>query len=237
MLDNSIVFGNTGASDIKGNAFDGEVNGFIDARTVRSSDVCVEGAAHPDGDPNSNVCVDPKLTGSPTDESVDQTAVSPTIDAGDNSLVAGDLSKDYAGDGRKLGAQVDMGADEYKPPIVEPEPTPTPTPTAQTPAPPAPQGAVQGQTQRSCNSKRVFRIRIRVPHGKKARSAVVRVNNKRVKVVRGKRLLAPVRLRGLPKGKFIVKITVRLTNGKMITGKRTYHTCIPKLPGDGPPRV
>ncbi len=234
-LDNSIVFGNTGASDVKGNLFDGEIDGFTDARDVRSSDVCVEGAPHADGDPNSNVCVDPQLKGPATDENVDQTATSPTIDAGDNSLVAGDLSKDYAGDGRKLGAQVDMGADEYKPPTVEPEPTPTPT--AQTPAPPAPQGAVQGQTQRSCTSKRVFRIRIRVPRGKKARSAVVRVNHKKVKVVRGKRLRAPVRLRGLPKGKFTVKITVRLTNGKKITGKRTYHTCIPKLPGDGPPRV
>ena len=76
-----------------------------------------------------------------------------------------------------------------------------------------------------------------MPKGKHARSAVVRVNNKKVTVVRGKRLRAPVRLRGLPKGKFTVKITVRLTNGKQITGKRTYHTCIPKLPGDGPPRV
>ena len=83
----------------------------------------------------------------------------------------------------------------------------------------------------------MFKIRIRVPKGKKARSATVRVNNKKVKVVRGKRLRAPVRLRGLPKGKFTVKITVRLTNGKKITGKRTYHTCIPKLPGDGPPKV
>jgi hypothetical protein len=60
------------------------------------------------------------------------------------------------------------------------------------PAAPAPQGAVQGQTQRSCVSRRRFSIRIRVP---------------------------------------------QLTNGKKITGKRTYHTCIPKLPGDGPPKV
>ena len=34
-----------------------------------------------------------------------------------------------------------------------------------------------------------------------------------------------------------VRITVRLTNGKKITGKRIYNTCIPKLPGDGPPKV
>ena len=203
---------------------------------MRSTDVCEDGVPHPDGDgaaPNSNVCVAPALAGDKGDENVDQTAASPTIDAGDNALVDTDLTEDYAGDGRVLDgdgngtATVDMGADER--PGVTPEPTPEETvpPAAQ----PAPQGAVQGQTQRSCKSKRVFRIRIRVPRGKKARSAVVRVNNKKVKVVRGKRLRAPVRLRGLPKGRFTVKITVRLTNGKKITGKRDLQHLHPEAPG------
>ena len=106
---------------------------------------------------------------------------------------------------------------------------------------PAP-AARRRRRRRACSSaraqsQRAFRIRIRVPKGKKALSAVVRVNGKKVKVVRGKRLKAPVRLRGLPKGQFTVRITVRLANGKKITGTRTYHTCIPKLPGDGPPKV
>lgn len=240
VLANSIVFGNTGATDNAENPSDGEINGFV-ARDVRSSDTCVHGSPHPDGDgadPNSNVCVDPQLTGPSGDENVDQTAGSPTIDAGDTSLVDPDLTKDYAGDGRVLGEvggvlSVDIGADEFKPVTAEP----TPEPTVQPPAAQPPQGAVQGQTQRSCKSKRVFRIRIRVPRGKKALSATVRVNNKKVKVVRGKRLRAPVVLRGLPKGRFTVRITVRLTNGKRITGVRRYHTCIPKLPGDGPPQV
>jgi hypothetical protein len=234
VVSNSIVHdNNTTGTDDGENAIDGEIDGFI-ARDVRSSDVCVDGAPHSDGEPNSNVCADPKLKGPIGDENVDQTGDSPTIDAGDNSLVHGDLTKDYAGDGRVLDgngdgtSRVDMGADEYKPPTVEPEPTPTPA--VQPPAP-APQGAVLGQTQKSCVSRRVFSIRIRVPKGKKARSATVRVNNKKVKVVRGTRLRAPVRLRGLPKGRFTVKITVRLANGKKVTGKRIYHTCVPKLPG------
>jgi hypothetical protein len=96
---------------------------------------------------------------------------------------------------------------------------------------------VQGVQQRRCVSRRAFRIRIRVPRGKKALSATVRVNGKRVRVVRGKRLRAPVRLRGLPKGTFKVRITIRLTNGKRVTGVRTYHTCVPRRPGDGPPKV
>ena len=234
VVENSIVFDNTGAAE--------EIFGF-GQRDVRSTDTCEEGdVPHPDGDgaaPNSNVCVAPALAGDKGDENVDQTSESPTIDAGDNALVDTDLTEDYAGDGRVLDgdgngtATVDMGADEYKPVTPEPTPEETVPPATQ----PAPQGAVQGQTQRSCKSKRVFRIRIRVPRGKKARSATVRVNNKKVKVVRGKRLRAPVRLRGLPKGRFTVRITVRLTNGKKITGKRVYNTCIPRLPGDGPPKV
>jgi hypothetical protein len=86
-------------------------------------------------------------------------------------------------------------------------------------------------------SRRHFRIRLRVPRGKTAVSATVRVNGKRVKVVRGRRLRAPVILRGLPKGKITVKIAIRLKGGKTVTGTRRYNTCIPRLPGDGPPPV
>ena len=76
-----------------------------------------------------------------------------------------------------------------------------------------------------------------MPRGKKAVSATVLVNGKRVRVVRGRRLRAPVVLRGLPKGKIAVRITIRLKGGKRVTGTRVYNTCIPRLPGDGPPPV
>jgi hypothetical protein len=225
-LYNSIVYGNTGSDD--------EIGGFADAaRDIRASDVCDGTAPAADGDgaaPNSNLCADPRLVATGGDESrVDQPAGGPTIDNGDSSLVDRDLARDYAGDARIAGARVDMGADEAK------AAAPSPAPAAEQPAPAA--GGVAGAKQRSCTSRRAFRIRIRVPHGKKALSAVVRVNGKRVKVVRGKRLRAPVRLKGLPKGTFKVKITLRLANGRKLTGTRTYHTCIPKLPGDGPPKL
>jgi hypothetical protein len=245
-LYNGIVFGNTGSStEIAGFAFAGCQSARIgraegDQLDVRATDACVGGDSGnvPYAGDAGNICADPKLTVTSAG-GVDQTATSPTRDVGDDSLVPGDLAKDYAGDGRILdadganGARVDMGADEYRPPAPQPTPTPTATPAQPTPA----AGGVAGTQQRSCVSKRVFTIRIRVPHGKKALSALVRVNGHRVKVVRGKRLKAPVRLRGLPKGTFKVKITVRLRNGKKISGTRTYHTCRPSLPGDGPPRV
>jgi hypothetical protein len=125
-----------------------------------------------------------------------------------------------------------MGADEFVVPTVDPEPTTEPTVP---PAAPQPAAAVQAQQSRPCRSRRSFLIRIRVPKGKRAKSAVVRVNGKRVRVIRGRRLRAPVRLTGLPKGRFTVRITVRLRNGKKLTGKRVYHTCVPRRPGDGPP--
>jgi Right handed beta helix region len=251
-LYNGIVFGNTGAGaeiagfDVGQCASSRAARADGDQLDVRATDACVAGNGGPEPYPGdaANICADPQLNVT-ADGVVDQTAASPTLDAGDDALVPSDLAKDYAGDGRILdadgadGATVDMGADEFLPPEPEPTPTPEPTPQAQQPAPPAPAaaGGVLGTQQRSCVSRRTFKIRIRVPHGKKALSAVVRVDGKKVKVVRGKRLTAPVRLRGLPKGTFKVKITVRLSTGRKISGTRTYHTCRPHLPGDGPPRV
>jgi hypothetical protein len=223
VLYNSIVFGNGVDSE--------NINGF-GSRDVQFSDTCVENAA---ATGEGNICLEPGLIDGSRRGTVDQVATSPTVNAGNSALVAETLTKDYAGDARIIDTAVDMGADEYKPPA-KPQPKPpvvTPTPPAA--APPA--QAVQGVQQKSCKSKRSFRIRIRVPRGKKAKSATVRVNGKKVKVVRGKRLRSSVKLTGLPKGRFSVRITVRLTNGKKITGVRRYHTCIPKRPGDGPPKV
>jgi predicted acyl esterase len=73
-----------------------------------------------------------------------------------------------------------------------------------------------------CASRRSFRIRLR----RGIRSATVTVNGKRAKVLRGKRLRAPVDLRGLPKGTFRVTVTARTTSGRVLRSARTYHTCV-----------
>ncbi len=225
VLQNSIVFGNVSANS-------DDITGFT-SRDISFSDTCSEGAP---ATGEGNLCVEPGLVGGSQPGTVNQTANSPTVNKGDGTLVDSDLANDYATDARIIGANVDMGADEFKPaPVVEPEPEPEPGASPQ-PTPPA-AGGVAGVQQKSCKSKRSFRIRLRIPKGKKAISATVRVNGKKVKVVRGKRLRAPVRLRGLPKGKVRVRITIRLANGRKISGVRTYHTCVPKLPGDGPPKV
>lgn len=84
------------------------------------------------------------------------------------------------------------------------------------------------QGKRTCLSRRSFRIRLRQPKGDPLVSATVKVNGKRVKVVQGARLTAPVDLRGLPKGRYTVSITAVTTTGRTIAGSRRYRTCVPK---------
>jgi hypothetical protein len=79
-----------------------------------------------------------------------------------------------------------------------------------------------------CRSRRTLRIRLREPKADPLRRATVHVNGRRVKVVVGARLTAPVDLRGLPKGRYAVKIAARTASGRLIQGNRRYRTCAPK---------
>lgn len=79
-----------------------------------------------------------------------------------------------------------------------------------------------------CQSRRKFRIHLAKPAGQTIRKATVFVNGKRVKVVRGRRLSAPVRLTGLPKGRFKVRIRILTRTGKIVSSTRKYRTCVPR---------
>lgn len=87
---------------------------------------------------------------------------------------------------------------------------------------------VQLPSAKVCRSRRDFLIRLREPKRGRIRSAKVFVNGKRVRVLRGKRIRARVNLRGLPKGRYTVRVVVRTTLGRRIVSKRRYRTCIPK---------
>ena len=80
-----------------------------------------------------------------------------------------------------------------------------------------------------CASRRDFRIRLG-PRRRRLRRAAVYVNGRRVRVIRGRRLRAPVDLRGLLQGIVHVRILEVTRNGRRVTRRRTYHTCIPRLP-------
>ena len=130
-------------------------------------------------------------------------------------------------------------------PGATPTPTPTAGPSATLPPPPAakPAAALRARdvirfpSTRRCVSRRAFRIRLRRPQGVKLVSARVVLNGKRLRVVKGRRLTSAIVLRGLPKGRFKVKITVTTSTGTKLTGTRTYHTCVKKRRPKRPPRV
>jgi len=84
------------------------------------------------------------------------------------------------------------------------------------------------QAARVCTSRRSFRIRVRSKRRDPVVNATVSVNGKRVRALKGSRVTAPVVLRGLPKGTFLVKITATTRKGRKISGTRRYRTCTPK---------
>jgi hypothetical protein len=91
---------------------------------------------------------------------------------------------------------------------------------------PAASRIVSLPSSKRCVSRRKFRIRVRRIKGQGAYKRVeVAVNGKRTKVVRGVRDTAVVDLRGLPKGRLKVRITVTLADGRKVGATRKFRTC------------
>lgn len=82
--------------------------------------------------------------------------------------------------------------------------------------------------KKGCRSRRAFRIRLKEPAGDALASAKVTVNGRRVAVRKGERLTAPVDLKGLPRGRYTVRIVAKTVLGRTIKGKRVYRTCTKK---------
>jgi hypothetical protein len=91
-----------------------------------------------------------------------------------------------------------------------------------------PSQVIKLPSAKRCRSRREFKIRLVVPAGVQITTATVRVNGKRVKVVHARRLTSQVNLKGLPKGRYTVKITVVTASGKSFASSRHYRTCIPR---------
>jgi hypothetical protein len=82
-----------------------------------------------------------------------------------------------------------------------------------------------------CVSRRRFKIHVRRPRGVAFKQLAITVNRKpKVKLtgLKARRLKATVNLRGLPKGKVVVKIVAVTTAGAKLTSTRTYRTCAAK---------
>ena len=107
-------------------------------------------------------------------------------------------------------------------------------PPAPAPAPISAAKAFTLPSSKACVSRRKFTIHIRKLPGVTFISAVVKVRGKPVATVKRSRITAPVNLTGLPKGTFTVSIIALTSDGRTVTGKRTYHTCAARRPGSVP---
>ena len=93
-------------------------------------------------------------------------------------------------------------------------------------APPRLADIVTLPASRGCASRRRFPIRLREPRGDAIKSAVITLNAKRLRVRRvAGRLTTTVDLRGLPRGRYRVKIVAKTYRGQTIQGSRRYRTC------------
>lgn len=114
-------------------------------------------------------------------------------------------------------------------------PSPTPTPAAAVAATTATPSsgvlAIKAAAPKACTSKREFTIHIQNAKQLGLVSAVVKIDGKNAKTLRGKRLSTAINLVGLPQGTFTVEIVGRRRDGRTVKGERVYHTCVPKLPG------
>ena len=134
-------------------------------------------------------------------------------------------------DGKSCPPDPEQPPKEEEPPVVIVEqPQQQQQPAAVQQAAPAPQAqaAPSLNAPRACGSRRNFRIRVRTRKADPVVSAAVLVNGRRVRVVRGARLTAPVRLTGLPKGRYSVQIKAKTKSGRTLSGVRRYFTCTPK---------
>lgn len=89
------------------------------------------------------------------------------------------------------------------------------------------------QGRRKCLSRRRFTIRLKEPPGDALSTASVFVNGRRVETRNGERITAPINLRGLPRGRYTVRITAKTVLDRTITGTRKYRTCAKKRRSGG----
>jgi hypothetical protein len=104
--------------------------------------------------------------------------------------------------------------------------------SSQEPLRPAAGGVLSTSTTKRCASRRVIRIHLRAPRGVKLRSAVVKYRSRTVRL-KGRKLRTWVDLRGVPKGRFTVKITITSTRGQVFRTTRRFKTCTPRAVTEG----
>ena len=94
-------------------------------------------------------------------------------------------------------------------------------------------GLLETPSNSRCVSRRYFRIKLRKRYWPVIAAVTVKLP-KVTRVLRRRPWGTIVDLRGLPKGRFVVRITALTTTARTIRGTRTYRTCRGKLRGGRP---
>jgi hypothetical protein len=80
-----------------------------------------------------------------------------------------------------------------------------------------------------CLSRRSFLIHLHQFHLDPFKEVLVSLGHRRLRVRRhGSVFTATIDLRGLPRGAFTLRIRVTTVLGHVISGRRTFHTCVPR---------
>jgi hypothetical protein len=80
-----------------------------------------------------------------------------------------------------------------------------------------------------CLSARLFQIHLLEPKYDPFKTVRITIKGRKIHTShRGNYIVATVNLKGLPHGKFTVKITATTALGHHLSGSRTYHTCVKK---------
>jgi hypothetical protein len=112
-------------------------------------------------------------------------------------------------------------------PTVQPQPQPLPQPQPQ-PQPKLPKaigGFVALPKASHCLRTSKLTFRVKRPKGFAVKQIAVKVNGRRVKLVKGRALLHAIALRHLPRRSFTVAVDVKLSDGRKLHGKRHYKRC------------
>jgi hypothetical protein len=88
-------------------------------------------------------------------------------------------------------------------------------------------GVLGASTKKVTTSLRHIKIHVAVPRGAKVSRVMVKVNGRRLKVIKGRKASANVVLENLPcgKGATTIEVTVTLADGKTVTARHSYHLC------------
>jgi subtilisin-like proprotein convertase family protein len=144
----------------------------------------------------------------------------------------------YSGDANNFAAATACGAAGQTVVVqpAAPPPPPPPPPPAAVPPPPPPPAADAGRAPAApaapCTSRRRFALRLIPRPGLRRPLQGARITSATLIGVGGRpvrqkftRTAATIDLRGLPKGRFAVRVGVRLRDGSTISFRRTFATC------------